>query len=184
MARASRSNKKQPAFDPSELTDLIFSPAVGSGVGSHLLGTAGHIQADCENEKAEQSNTPTVDTCIDTTVDKSCNHQPDTAHLTTVDNSRDSEVRGFRSAFSILKQLPVLSDHEGPLTSYMSTVAIINIATVGESAIVQPADNSTHPGADKTDLSTVAKSQSPTIDNFDAPTGANHRQKLPPQNMH
>lgn len=37
MARASRSNKKQPAFDPSELEDLIFSPAVGSGVGSHLV---------------------------------------------------------------------------------------------------------------------------------------------------
>ncbi len=37
MARASRSNKKQPAFDPSELEDLIFSPAVGKGVGSHLV---------------------------------------------------------------------------------------------------------------------------------------------------
>jgi predicted transcriptional regulator len=39
MARASRSNKKQPAFDPSELEDLIFSPAVGKGVGSHLVRT-------------------------------------------------------------------------------------------------------------------------------------------------
>jgi predicted transcriptional regulator len=39
MARVSRSNKKQPAFDPSELEDLIFSPAVGKGVGSHLVGT-------------------------------------------------------------------------------------------------------------------------------------------------
>jgi predicted transcriptional regulator len=38
MARPSRSNKKQPAFDPSELEDLIFSPAVGKGVGSHLVG--------------------------------------------------------------------------------------------------------------------------------------------------
>jgi predicted transcriptional regulator len=28
---------KQPAFDPSELNDLIFSPAVGTGVSSHLL---------------------------------------------------------------------------------------------------------------------------------------------------
>ncbi len=40
MAKASRSNKKQPAFDPSELEDLIFSPAVGKGVGSHLVGPA------------------------------------------------------------------------------------------------------------------------------------------------
>jgi hypothetical protein len=37
MARASRSNKKHPDFDPSELEDLIFSPAVGKGVGSHLV---------------------------------------------------------------------------------------------------------------------------------------------------
>ena len=37
MAKASRSSKKQPAFDPSELEDLIFSPAVGKGVGSHLV---------------------------------------------------------------------------------------------------------------------------------------------------
>lgn len=37
MAKVSRSNKKQPAFDPSELEDLIFSPAVGKGVGSHLV---------------------------------------------------------------------------------------------------------------------------------------------------
>jgi hypothetical protein len=36
MAKASRS-KKQPAFDASELADLIFSPAVGTGVGSHLV---------------------------------------------------------------------------------------------------------------------------------------------------
>ena len=35
MAKLSRS--KQPAFDPSELEDLIFTPAVGSGVGSHLV---------------------------------------------------------------------------------------------------------------------------------------------------
>ena len=35
MAKPSRS--KQPAFDPAELDDLIFTPAVGSGVGSHLV---------------------------------------------------------------------------------------------------------------------------------------------------
>src|SRR5688572_29511423 len=37
MAKPSRS--KQPAFDPAELEDLIFTPAVGSGVGSHLVRT-------------------------------------------------------------------------------------------------------------------------------------------------
>ena len=45
MARVSRSSKKQPAFDPSELTDLIFSPAVGTGVGSHLVGPAEEFPA-------------------------------------------------------------------------------------------------------------------------------------------
>ena len=35
MAKPSRS--KQPAFDPAELEDLILTPAVGSGVGSHLV---------------------------------------------------------------------------------------------------------------------------------------------------
>ena len=35
MARASQS--KQPAFDRSELSDLIHSPAVGNGVSSHIL---------------------------------------------------------------------------------------------------------------------------------------------------
>ena len=39
MAKASRSNKKQPDFDPSEIEDLIFSPAVGKGVGSHLVSS-------------------------------------------------------------------------------------------------------------------------------------------------
>ncbi len=37
MPRGSRSSRKQPDFDPSELDDLIFSPAVGTGVGSHLI---------------------------------------------------------------------------------------------------------------------------------------------------
>ena len=43
MAKPSRSSKKQPAFDPSELEDLIFSPAVGKGVGSHLVTQAPHL---------------------------------------------------------------------------------------------------------------------------------------------
>jgi len=50
------SSKKQPAFDPSELEDLIFSPAVGNGVGSHLVGTV------------DEPGPPTVDTTAVTTV--------------------------------------------------------------------------------------------------------------------
>jgi hypothetical protein len=32
-----RRSKKQPDYDPNELADLIETPAVGTGVGSHLL---------------------------------------------------------------------------------------------------------------------------------------------------
>jgi hypothetical protein len=39
MARPSRSRKRQPEFDPSELEDLILVPAVGTGVGSHLIAS-------------------------------------------------------------------------------------------------------------------------------------------------
>ncbi len=64
MARASRSNKKQPAFDPSELSDLIFTPAVGTGVGSHLMGSV---------ERAPEHSEPlsTVDRDSESTVDNS-----------------------------------------------------------------------------------------------------------------
>ena len=50
MAKVSRSKRSQPDFDPSELEDLIFTPAVGSGVGSHLLTTV-----DRPNETTEDS---------------------------------------------------------------------------------------------------------------------------------
>ena len=63
MAKASRSSKKQPAFDPSELDDLIFSPAVGRGVGSHL------ISRGRSSPTVSSSNLPTVDTSnLDTIV--------------------------------------------------------------------------------------------------------------------
>ena len=44
MAKPSRS--KQPAFDPSELEDLIHTPAVGTGVGSHLVQTSDERRID------------------------------------------------------------------------------------------------------------------------------------------
>ena len=54
MAKASRS-KKQPEFDAHELDDLIFSPAVGSGVGSHLLS---------KGEPDPPKNAPNVPTVV------------------------------------------------------------------------------------------------------------------------
>jgi len=46
----SKNVKKQPVYDPSELDDLIFSPAVGSGVASHLLDHSSHVTTDDRNE--------------------------------------------------------------------------------------------------------------------------------------
>ena len=61
MARASRS--KTPEFDPSELQDLILTPAVGTGVGSHLLSH------ESERSTVVMSNMTTVDNRNMTTVD-------------------------------------------------------------------------------------------------------------------
>jgi len=62
MARASRS--KTPEFDPSELQDLILTPAVGTGVGSHLLSR------ESEQTTVVTSDMTTVDTSTMTTVVK------------------------------------------------------------------------------------------------------------------
>jgi predicted transcriptional regulator len=85
MARASRSNKKQPAFDPSELEDLIFSPAVGKGVGSHLV-------RDPDVSTVDMTSKPNMSTVVDnlvTTVDMSTVLKSDIIHsdLSTVDGS-------------------------------------------------------------------------------------------------
>lgn len=63
MARASRS--KTPEFDPSELEDLIMTPAVGSGVGSHLLSHEAEVKPPTvvilEQTTIGDSNITTVD---------------------------------------------------------------------------------------------------------------------------
>lgn len=53
MPKQTRTNtKRSPAFDPSELADLIHTPAVGSGVSSHLLS-----RPDRESEPGEPDMT-------------------------------------------------------------------------------------------------------------------------------
>jgi predicted transcriptional regulator len=75
MAKLSRS--KQPAFDPAELEDLIFTPAVGSGVGSHLV-----------RAPAEELDKTTVVTTEVATVDKSATEP----YMTTVATSASAWV--------------------------------------------------------------------------------------------
>jgi hypothetical protein len=63
---ALRRSKKQPEYDPNELADLISTPAVGSGVGSHLLIP----QSDSEVATVVTLNqTPVVDSVVSPVVD-------------------------------------------------------------------------------------------------------------------
>lgn len=64
MAKASRSRRTQPEFDPSELEDLILTPAVGSGVGSHLVAPPEQPATVDRSDMATvvESNMTTVDT--------------------------------------------------------------------------------------------------------------------------
>src|ERR1700689_266071 len=117
MARASRSNKKQPAFDPSELQDLIFSPAVGTGVGSHLLEPHEDSHSPkMVNRGSDILETPTVGVYDSTTVDTS---------------SSKRERTGFRSVASILQDLSFNTKVAPEVKIDLSTVAIIHTPTVG-----------------------------------------------------
>ena len=59
MAKVSRSKTRLPDFDPGELQDLIFTPAVGSGVGSHLLVSEATTEVR-SNSTIVESQTATV----------------------------------------------------------------------------------------------------------------------------
>lgn len=85
-------SKKQPAFDPRELDDLIFSPAVGTGVGSHLLeAEAAHFPALPEDgfKDGESPNSGVAHHDISAVVPRPTRANPDiylsTAEPSTVD---------------------------------------------------------------------------------------------------
>jgi predicted transcriptional regulator len=135
MARVSRSSKKQPAFDPSELQDLIFSPAVGSGVGSHLLGATENLPAPAETQEDKAlHHASTVDMSISDTVAD--------IGLSTVDISIGQKQRQLPSAASIIQRLPLVTKLFPESKSHLTTVAISEVSTVGvpDTSIV---DNST-----------------------------------------
>jgi predicted transcriptional regulator len=86
MAKASRS-KKQPDFDPTELSDLIYTPAVGKGVGSHLLESNKFIPSTPDLSTVAESNLSTVDEISMATVAD--------LHPATVDESGKPTVDRF-----------------------------------------------------------------------------------------
>jgi len=100
MTKPSRSKRSQPEFDPSELEDLIFTPAVGTGVGSHLLATVDMFQSTTEvesiqaNRNKAEINLPTV---------------PEIATVVETDSGTD------QSTVVRLAELPLWMTEEGEL---------------------------------------------------------------------
>jgi predicted transcriptional regulator len=88
-SRPASRRTKLPEFDPSELDDLIFTPAVGSGVGSHLLqheeptetlpdGRGSDLSRDREGALSIDQSTVDTSTVVDTEVGTVAEHEPTT----------------------------------------------------------------------------------------------------------
>ena len=163
MPRGSRSSRKQPDFDPSELDDLIFSPAVGTGVGSHLMERTPPFPAptsglspldDAPDSTRSASATPTVVAISNkSTVDTETT--VDTFTATTVDCTDASTVEDRDG----MAAKPADSSSYGPALPTnmpdMPTVAKINVSTVvayDMTTVIQ------------TRQATVATSKSTTVD--------------------
>jgi hypothetical protein len=89
MAKASRS-KKQPAFDPGELDDLIFSPVVGRGVGSHLIVSHPDVTTVAESSTVDVLTTVDNMTAVDI-IARETPAVPADFTLSTVDRSSIAE---------------------------------------------------------------------------------------------
>jgi predicted transcriptional regulator len=155
MAKASRSNKKQPAFDPSELKDLIFSPAVGTGVGSHLVGSITEFPSDEEGEQTEGRDMSTV-----------ANSNTSTGDLppATVVISDKPRPAGFVAARVIIQDVHGLLEPEADVRGNLSTVGNTDLATVDN---IAPVGGDRQEGAtteDTSHMSTEDGSLSPTVD--------------------
>ena len=154
MARTSRSSKKQPAFDPSELEDLIFSPAVGSGVGSHLLETP---------PSALEPDTPTVVMLDEATVDTT----PTPDVLAPLDSQDQTTVPDMTTAGDLNLSPVVVTDRPtGDNRSFINktTVDIPSLATVDAFKTTHHPDRPTV-GA----LLPPTDSELPTVDRFPGP---------------
>jgi len=163
MPRGSRSSRKQPDFDPSELDDLIFSPAVGTGVGSHLMERTHPFPAptsglspldDAPDSTRSASGTPTVVAISNRyTVDKKTT--VDTFTATTVDCTDASTVEDRDG----IAAKPADSSSYGPALPSnmpdMPTVAKLDVSTVVVTDM---------PTVIQTGQATVATGKSTTVD--------------------
>ena len=139
MSNPSRAKgRSQPAFDPSELDDLILTPAVGSGVSSHLLEpypTPAPPEVDSRTGNTDLTTVDRLETAhLETPLE---------GHLTTVDRSVEMPPR------------------DAPLSD-PSTVVISNLTTVDRSlrtTVKKPPSPAT---ADQ-DLTTAVRSHVSTV---------------------
>jgi predicted transcriptional regulator len=161
MPRGSRSSRKQPDFDPSELDDLIFSPAVGTGVGSHLMERTPPFPAptsgmsrlgDAPDSTRSRSATPTIVVIPNkSTVDTGTT--VDMLKETTVDDTSMSTVEERNRITAKLEDDSIYGPASPTTVSDMATVDTSDMTTVV-----------TH------DLSTVVPHCDATVDTPDATT--------------
>lgn len=120
--RAATRRTKQPEFDPAELEDLIFTPAVGSGVGSHLLQSREMGTAEPSQEPTTVDTSTVVDSKA-TTVFRNVEKDPQEPYIK--DDTEPPTV--------VISEKPTVVDSElstvvepatepGPATVDMSTV--------------------------------------------------------------
>jgi hypothetical protein len=114
-----RRSKKQPEYDPSELADLIGTPAVGSGVGSHLLIP---IEDPALATVVESEASTVVDTLSSTVVE---------SLVTRVDISEATPiVPGRKSSPSLPRQTEVETNAATEVVTDMTTVATTETPSV------------------------------------------------------
>ncbi len=151
MPRGSRSSRKQPDFDPSELDDLIFSPAVGTGVGSHLMERTPPFPAptsgmsrlgDAPDSARSRSATPTIvvipnksTVATETTVD--------TLNATTVDDTSTATVEELNRITAKLEDDSIYGPASPTALPDIATVVMSDMTTVvthDRSTVVPPKD--------------------------------------------
>jgi predicted transcriptional regulator len=128
MARASRSRTKLPEFDPSELEDLIFTPAVGTGVGSHLLQKQEPGVGSRESGSAEPTTVDMSTVVMDELATVDAGHGSDADHV-SLDEVTESTTVVLSKAASVVGT---------DMTTVLEPTTEANEATVDVSTVVAP----------------------------------------------
>src|SRR5438105_13515467 len=112
MTKPSRSKRSQPEFDPNELDDLIFTPAVGTGVGSHLLTT---VDRSDEATEAKFSQTEEIkqDLNVTTVVDSDTVVESEAATVSEMTTVAEVPTVGETATVVRFGPLPIWTTEDG-----------------------------------------------------------------------